>query len=365
MLTRRSALLSVLALGACDGLAATETRAPATGAPNGLRLSAPRAVHGLVRMADGSVLFIGGCVAHSCETGPASATVDRYDPTSGAVRRVGRLTGVRTSGAAVVLADQTVLVAGGWAGRSLTAGVELFDPRSGTSSVVGNLASPQGCSATLLPDGGALLIGGDSVEVYDPARRRLQRLGVAPRQNDRGTATLLADGRMLLVGGGVPSPTAAAHLLDPKTGVSTPTGGLTAPRYKHAAVRLADGRVLVVGGSDGRDRAGKTRALEVYDPGTGRFTKVGETLQARFKITDAVVVLSSGRVLVIGGAERPELIDPHDWSARPVDFALGAPLNFATATALTNGDVLVAGGYDERTIDPTDRVWIIPRATLV
>ena len=39
-------------------------------------------------------------------------------------------------------------------------------------------------------------------------------------------------------------------------------------------------------------------------------------------------------------------------------------LNFSTAVALANDDVLVAGGYSERTIDPTDRVWIIPKAVL-
>jgi hypothetical protein len=47
-----------------------------------------------------------------------------------------------------------------------------------------------------------------------------------------------------------------------------------------------------------------------------------------------------------------------------VNYALDAMLNFSTAVALANGDVLVAGGYAERTINPTDGVWIIPKALL-
>jgi hypothetical protein len=182
---------------------------------------------------------------------------------------------------------------------------------------------------------------------------------------DSSSVTLLRDGRILVAGGRVTGePRAEAWLFDPATGRATATGALAAPRRKHAAVRLDDGRVLLVGGSGMNDRRNKYRSLEVYEPLSRRFSKVGETIEARFKIPDAVVKLADGRVLVAGGADYPELIDPQTWKVRRVDFALDAMLNFSGAVALRGGDVLVAGGYGERTINPTDRVWIIPKAAL-
>jgi hypothetical protein len=130
------------------------------------------------------------------------------------------------------------------------------------------------------------------------------------------------------------------------------------------ATTLSDGRVLVIGGSNESDRGGKTKRLELYDPASGRFVPVGEMLEARFKIPDAAVRLSDGRVLVAGGADRPEVIDPKTWRSREINLSLGDMLNFSTATALPNGDVLVAGGYSEHGIHPTSRAWVIPKAAM-
>jgi hypothetical protein len=312
-------------------------------------------------------LFIGGCTEDSCETGPASATIDRYDPQTRTISKAGRLLGPRTDAAAALLADGTVLLAGGWAGPSLTATVERFDPRRGVSENVGRMSEAQGCVAITLADNRVLLIGQKTVDVFDPTTGKIAQVSAVSPYRGAGTATLLADGRILTAGGGATerSPTADAHLLDPATGRVTSTGPLAGPRHKHAAARLLDGRVLMIGGSDVRGRdGGKIRALELYDPATRRFSFVGETRDARYKIVHAVVQLSDGRVLVAGGADKPEVIDPKTWTSRTVDLTIGQALNFASAVALPNGDVLVAGGYGERTISLTDRAWIIPRAAM-
>jgi hypothetical protein len=65
------------------------------------------------------------------------------------------------------------------------------------------------------------------------------------------TATLLPDGKVLVVGGG-------AELYDPSTGSWTATANMNAAHTGHTATLLPDGKVLVVGGG-----------AELYDPGSG------------------------------------------------------------------------------------------------
>jgi hypothetical protein len=132
---------------------------------------------------------------------------------------------------------------------------------------------------------------------------------------------------------------------------------MTPPRHKHAAVSFRDGAALIVGGSNDRDFQGRYRSAELYTPRSGRFIRVGQMSQARFKLPDAVVRLPSGHVLVAGGARRAELYDPAGRRVRRAGNA-GPTLSFSTATVLRDGRVLVAGGYDDR-IAVTSPVAII------
>ena len=69
------------------------------------------------------------------------------------------------------------------------------------------------------------------------------------------TATLLPDGRVLVVGGlTIRDPEgyvglASAEVWDPATETFSPTGSLSVARAWHTATALPDGRVLVVGGA--------------------------------------------------------------------------------------------------------------------
>ncbi len=85
------------------------------------------------------------------------------------------------------------------------------------------------------------------------------------------TATLLPDGRVLVVGGmDVDDHTlASAEIWDPATGSFEPTGSLAEGRDFHTATLLPDGRVLIVGGRGGLHPA------EVWDPATGSFSPAG------------------------------------------------------------------------------------------
>jgi hypothetical protein len=131
---------------------------------------------------------------------------------------------------------------------------------------------------------------------------------------------------------------------------------MTTNRYKHAAVPLGGSAALVVGGSDSRDFKGRYASAERYYPRTRRFRRVGAMAERRFKLTDAVVRLPSGRVLVAGGGARVEVYEPATRRFRAAG-RVGASLASATATALPDGRVLVAGGYDD-SIRVSREAWV-------
>jgi hypothetical protein len=255
-----------------------------------------------------------------------------------------------------------VLVLGGWSGREPTATAERFV--GGRFVPTGRLSSPRGgFTATRLRDGRVLVAGGTdgsetlaTAELYDPDADRFVPTGGMSRPRNAHTATLLRDGRVLVVGGSSGDAVLrTAEVYDPETGRFEPAGSLRAPRQKHAAVTLRDGRVLVVGGSDARDFRGRYRATELWSPATKRFRAAPQLLEARFKLPDAVVRLSSGDVLVAGGGRTIEQYMP---GGRFVGVGeVDGPFMFATATALPGGRVLVAGGYDE-SITPTAGTWL-------
>ncbi|MCC6192889.1 MAG: hypothetical protein IT518_00345 [Burkholderiales bacterium] len=151
-------------------------------------------------------------------------------------------------------------------------------------------------------------------------------------------STLAPRIRHAIVAFGCAAALLAAPGIDAQSGRWVATGSLNVPRYDHAATLLADGSVLVVGGrnrpTDGNALAGAER----YDPVTGMWRVVASPSFARDRPT--ATLLLDGKVLVVGGRDRPEIYDPvtDTWS-----IAAGtavAPFGH-TATRLANGKVLV------------------------
>ncbi len=279
-------------------------------------------------------------------------TTEIYDPESGTFEAGPTMRTRRAGHTATTLSDGRILLTGG---LGYLKSAELFDPRSGQFVRTGGMADGRiGHTATLLLDGRVLVVGGElrpSAEVFDPLTGTFAPTGDMSAPRVWHTATLLDDGRVLIVGGHrgrVPEIEVfrSAEIYNPQTGAFAPTDSMAVPRHHHEAVKLEDGRVLVMGGSNERDRAGRYRSAEIYDPATGSFEPVGDLSAPRFRIQNTGLRLPGGRALVAGGADRVEVFNPRTSDFSQAAGVLGSELSDATATLLRDGRVLIVGGFE-------------------
>jgi WD40 repeat protein len=272
------------------------------------------------------------------------------------------------SHSATLLPDGKVLVVGGFgSGLAGSATAELFDPTSGQFAPAAGLNEPRSDhAAVLLADGRILIVGGDTsgvgrtptaaAELYDPATGIFTPTGAMRVPREPFVAVRLRDGRVLVAGGTTTGKavTATAEIYDPTTGAFTLTGSLHTARRKHAGFLLPDGRVLVVGGTTGGDDSDVLRDGEIFDPATGQFSPAPGLLEGRYKFS--IAVLPDGSALAVGGAgDLAEVYDPASGGFHSVAGASGALRYFPTATLLADSSVLITGGYSGRGSQPT--VW--------
>jgi hypothetical protein len=215
--------------------------------------------------------------------------------------------------------------------------------------------------------GGRLRQQGDTVVVADASGRTQLRV-TAPRAYGPGgreaRAWLRAEDDVLAL-----YTTARGQaLLDP---LWTAVDSMGTERVGHTATLLSSGKVLVAGGYNGSlDNEGEIASAELYDPVTGTWSATGSLATARFGHT--ATLLTSGRVLVAGGSSQvgpgpfasAELYDPvtGTWSATG---SLATAHVYHSATLLPSGRVLVAGGFGDSSVylasaelyDPGTGTW--------
>jgi WD40 repeat protein len=155
----------------------------------------------------------------------------------------------------------------------------------------------------------------------------------------------MPDGKVLVSGGSTGTTNlSSVEVYDPETGEWTPTGSLAAGRYYHAATLLPNGKVLVTGGG-----GTMLASAELYDSASGTWTPAASMTQARRGHT--ATLLPSGKVLCAGSGSLPssrncELYDPTVNTWTPTGQLINGRAGSFTATLLSNGKVMVAGGYD-------------------
>jgi Galactose oxidase, central domain len=168
----------------------------------------------------------------------------------------------------------------------------------------------------------------------------------------------LKDGRTLLVGcdrcepnGRADESSIVGEVYDPKTRTFSNVGKMVAPRCAANVVVLPTQEVLFVGGGpcNGIDRYSFEKVVEIFNPASGRFSKVGE-LHTR-RASPSATMLHNGQVLIAGGFDadqhllrEAEIYDPQEHRLHLVG-GMVFPRCEAARVVLSDGSVLFAGGY--------------------
>lgn len=236
-----------------------------------------------------------------------------------------------------------------------TGGSARIDPEvgpvvSGQSYVVGPVTEDR--RYTLRIDRGGGQFETRTLDV--PLRYRERITELAPSPIDRthhGTATL-ADGRVLLVGGASPGPLSWATAEVFGAGLTfEPVGDLSATRSAPQVVPLPDGSAFSFGGQSNSSSFEVVTRVEQWDPQALAWSVRGNLACNRQRHT--ATRLTSGAILIAGGLAFGGLASERDaeiWlpgigSRQPLGEMQHARASH-TATLLPDGRVLLAGGYD-------------------
>jgi hypothetical protein len=266
----------------------------------------------------------------------------------------------------VVPAGPTVLILGGQTVPSMPlTSAEAY--ASAAFTTAGNmLVARYRPTASLISSGATILIAGGldasggalkTAETYQVAGKMFGTATLGMQCAHKGhTATLLgtsSTSKVLIAGRDGSTP--CAEIYDPVSNTFTRTAGdMKILVNDHAAVLMPSGKVLIVGGSaDGTSCVScvATTSAELYDPTTGLFALTAHRLTTA-RSSPTATLLSSGKVLITGGGVTPtggplrnaELYDPVADTFTSITSNMSVERQFHTATLLTSGQVLLAGG---------------------
>lgn len=364
-------------------LAADQTSGAAAQSPGPFTVTAdmttPRVHHTATLLADGKVLIAGGYTF----IGPAAifhSSAELYDPRTGAFSATGNMTAPRSGHTATLLPDGKVLIAGGRTSSNTgtvadyfatLASVEIYDPRTGAFSAVGQVSAARwGSTATLLNNGRVLFTGGLSggehsflpaaAELYDPVTGESAPTGNILSEFTTDTATLLVNGKVLI------TKFVGAELYDPSTNTYS-ANGQHDHRYGSSAILLTNGKVLI-GGGEGEYEDSPSPPAELYDPDSGTFARTGALIGV--PQGHSATLLPDGTVFFAGGLHNAGIYDPVKGTYTRITGLLSESYSLHTATLLNDGRILIAGGWDGgfRILTSTEiytpRVLIPPPALL-
>ncbi len=190
-------------------LSSAELYDPATGrfTPTG-SMTIARESHAAVLLQSGQVLVVGGHQGRRADI-TLYTSAESYDVASGTFRKVGDMRVRRHKHDAVLLRDGRVLITGGTDERDMDGvynSTELFDPTSSTFTMGPDLVRPRykhSGSAVLLANGTVLIAGGAThAETFDPRARTFALVpGNSPMAGQFSAVAPITGGGALITGG--------------------------------------------------------------------------------------------------------------------------------------------------------------------
>ncbi len=172
--------------------------------------------HAHVSLEDGRVLAIGGTLDDFIN-GPGTARVEVYDLHADTWELAAEMNVPRARPRVVTLPDSRILVAGtsrfSYDNPQVALSSEVLDPETGAWTLTSPMTEPRtNHTLTLLPDGTVLAAGGNdpreamhvplaSTEIFDPATDTWTAGPDLAHARSEHTATLMPDGSVLFIGG--------------------------------------------------------------------------------------------------------------------------------------------------------------------
>lgn len=276
-----------------------------------------RSGHVATMLANGKVLFAGGCNLTSGGPNIYYSVAKLYDPTTDSWSFAGHLSVPRCYAAWAKLADGRVFVAGGQTADNTSSNtVDIYDPATNTWSATYPMTTARAyANATVLASGKVLVSGGftntngtvrNTTEIYDPSTQVWIAGPTMGASRFHHRAILRGNGTVLIIGGLISSSNSTAT-----TDVFTPSGhqgtiaagpSMAQKRGDFGAILLSASEsptgseaVLAIAGFDGN--ATYRNSVELYD-GTSWTTKTAITGTRRGA---SYVKFADGTVFVTGG----------------------------------------------------------------
>jgi hypothetical protein len=235
----------------------------------------------------------------------------------------------------------------------------IFDPTQETitcaEAAKGGL--PGWCAACIpLPKDRALLVAKSESRTYDFGRDVWQPTGNAcPFGASHGMAwTVLPEGKVFLCGGCSDAEVSGrCAVFDPQTDTFLDCGSLVTPRQRHQATSLGGATVLITGGQGGSPREASFDSMEIFDIRQ----KKSRLLDARMvaaRSQHAAIRLTDGTVLIAGGwnvavrpceLQRAEVYDPATERTTPVG-SMALQRVAVYAAPLPSGRIAMLGGAE-------------------
>lgn len=284
-----------------------------------------RAFHTLTALGPSSLLLAGGSDGVDAVGAPLPGTGAAWQAAETGFT-------ARFQHRASLLSNGTVIVSGG---KDLSANVPGAQRRMGTSWSAAGTQDRANHAAVVLSSGTQVFVtGGDSgattlntAATYTASSNSwaaATAMTGAPSARRYHTATLLPDGTVLVVGGEDAGPPLTIHSqairYNPTTNMWT-NAGTTVARSEHAAA-LVGGYVIVAGG---RTTGGSTTgSVQAYNPDTNTWTTLESFVTPRTRFT--LTALPSNRLLAAGGVNGGAYLSTAEvFAARAIGAACTAP----------------------------------------